>query len=79
METVNIHGAKTPRSRLIERTVNGGALVIARAGKPLGKVAAIDAPDDTASRPGSMPAMAVPEDFDRMGADGIAGMVGIAE
>ena len=42
METVNIHEAKTHLSRLIEKAVNGEPFIIAKAGKPLVKVTAIE-------------------------------------
>ncbi len=44
MQIVNIHEAKTHLSRLIEKVVRGEAFVIAKAGKPLVKVTALDAP-----------------------------------
>ena len=42
MKTVNIHEAKTHLSRLIEAAVNGEPFIIAKAGKPLVKVVAIE-------------------------------------
>jgi prevent-host-death family protein len=44
MLTVNIHKAKTHLSRLVERAAEGEPFVIAKAGKPLVKVTALDAP-----------------------------------
>ena len=44
MVTVNIHEAKTQLSKLVDRAVKGEPFVIAKAGKPLVKVAALDAP-----------------------------------
>ncbi len=41
MQTVNIHEAKTHLSRLIEQAVAGEPFIIAKAGKPMVKVAAI--------------------------------------
>ena len=67
MLTVNIHEAKTHLSRLIEQAVNGEPFVIAKAGKPLVKVAAIDAPPSR-KRIGFLSGeIAVPKDFNRMG------------
>lgn len=43
METVNIHEAKTHLSRLIDKAVKGEPFIIAKAGKPLVKVTAIEA------------------------------------
>ena len=69
MHTVNIHEAKTHLSRLIEQAVAGEPFVIAKAGKPLVKVVALDAPAASASRLGFMKGqITVPDDFDRMGA-----------
>jgi prevent-host-death family protein len=66
---VNIHEAKTHLSRLIENAANGEPFIIAKAGKPLVKVSPVDAPSAT-RRLGFMAGqIAVPEDFDRMGAE----------
>jgi len=77
METVNIHFAKTQLSRLIEAASKGEPFVIAKAGKPLVKVVAVDAPT-TKNRLGFLTGeIAVPEDFDRMGDELIEAMFGI--
>jgi prevent-host-death family protein len=69
MQIVNIHEAKTHLSRLIEQAAKGEPFIIAKAGKPLVKVTAIDAPQAGATRRlGFMSGqIAVPDDFDRMG------------
>ena len=69
MRTVNIHEAKTHLSRLVEQAANGEPFVIARAGKPLVKVVALDTPSPgQIRRLGFMAGqIAVPDDFDRMG------------
>lgn len=70
METVNIHQAKTHLSRLIEKAAKGESFIIAKAGKPMVKVTAIehDAPVDTSRRFGFMKGeIQVPDDFDTMG------------
>ncbi|HEX4184300.1 MAG TPA: type II toxin-antitoxin system prevent-host-death family antitoxin [Stellaceae bacterium] len=69
MLTVNIHEAKTHLSRLVERAAKGEPFVIAKAGKPLVKVTALDTPTATqVRRLGFMAGqIAVPDDFDRMG------------
>ena len=41
--TVNIHEAKTHLSRLIARATSGEEIIIAKAGKPLVRLAQIDA------------------------------------
>jgi prevent-host-death family protein len=43
MRTVNMHEAKTHLSRLVDLAANGEPFIIARAGKPLVKVVAIEA------------------------------------
>ena len=42
MRTVNMHEAKTHLSRLVEQAAKGEPFIIARAGKPLVKVVAIE-------------------------------------
>ncbi|MGB9032555.1 MAG: type II toxin-antitoxin system prevent-host-death family antitoxin [Acidobacteriaceae bacterium] len=73
-KTVNIHDAKTHLSRLIEEAVQGEPFVIAKAGKPVVRVTAVDAPPPLAVRRTGFLAgqISVPEDFDQMGADEIA-------
>ena len=74
MRTVNIHEAKTQLSRLVDQAAKGESFVIAKAGKPLVKVTALDAPGPgKAKRLGFMAGeIEVPEDFDRMGSAQIA-------
>jgi prevent-host-death family protein len=67
MVTVNIHEAKTQLSKLVDRAVKGQAFVIAKAGKPLVKVAALDAPEAPQRLGFLVGEIAVPEDFNRMG------------
>jgi len=69
MQTYNIHEAKTQLSRLVELAVKGEPFVIAKAGKPLVKVVALDAPEPSQiKRFGFMAGhIRVPNDFDRMG------------
>ena len=76
MRTVNIHEAKTHLSRLIERAAAGEPFVIAKAGRPIVKVVAIDAPSPGAQRRlGFLSGQAdVPDDFNTMGADEIERM-----
>ncbi len=38
MQVVNIHDAKTNLSKLIEKTLNGEEVIIAKAGKPVAKL-----------------------------------------
>jgi prevent-host-death family protein len=74
--TVNIHEAKTHLSKLVERAARGEAFVIAKAGKPLVKVAALDSPA-APQRLGFLEGeIAVPADFDRMGEAEIEALFG---
>jgi prevent-host-death family protein len=67
MVTVNMHEAKTQLSKLVDKAVKGEAFVIAKAGKPLVKVTALEAPA-VAQRLGFLAGeVSVPEDFNRMG------------
>ena len=79
MKTVNIHEAKTQLSRLVDRAVKGEPFVIAKAGKPLVKVTAIDAPAEP-QRLGFLEGeIEIPDDFDRMGEREIAALFGTEE
>lgn len=73
MRTVNVHDAKTHLSRLIDLAAKGEPFIIAKAGRPMVEVTALDAPAaGEARRLGFMAgAVAVPDDFDRMGEDQI--------
>lgn len=44
MRTVNIHAAKTQLSRLVEAAAGGEEIIIARAGKPLARLAPLVTP-----------------------------------
>lgn len=69
MQTFNIHDAKTHLSRLVEQAAKGESFVIAKAGKPMVKVIALNSPEPSqAKRFGFMAGqISVPDDFDRMG------------
>ena len=69
MRTVNIHEAKTQLSQLVDQAAKGESFIIAKAGKPLVKVIALNAPEPSQmKRRGFMAGeIAVPDDFDRMG------------
>ncbi len=76
MITVNIHQAKTQLSKLVEKAAKGEPFIIAKAGKPLVKVVALEAP--VKRRLGFMQGQfEVPDDFDRMCEDEILGMFGL--
>lgn len=69
MKQVNIHDAKTNLSKLVDEAAKGEPFVIAKAGKPLVKVVALDSPSpNEVRRLGFMAKqIKVPDDFDRMG------------
>jgi prevent-host-death family protein len=73
MKTVNIHEAKTHLSRLVDQAAKGETFVIAKAGKPLVKVMALEAPAAGETRRlGFLRGhFVVPKDFDRMGEEEI--------
>ena len=66
---VDIDEAKTRLSKLVDQAAMGEPFMIAKDGKPLVKVTAIDVPSPAqVRRLGFMQGqIAVPEDFDRMG------------
>ncbi|GHC35124.1 type II toxin-antitoxin system Phd/YefM family antitoxin [Aidingimonas halophila] len=78
MESVNIHEAKTRLSQLLTKAAAGEGFVIAKAGKPIVRVTAIDSPDaGQRKRLGFMKGQfRIPDDFDRMRQDEIADMFG---
>jgi prevent-host-death family protein len=78
MQTVNIHEAKTHLSRLVDQAANGEPFVIAKAGKPLVKVVALNAPDaGQIKRLGFLKGqIQVPDDFDSMGSKEIEQLFG---
>jgi len=79
MEVFNIHEAKTQLSRLVDQAAKGESFIIAKAGKPLVKVVALDAPEPSQiKRRGFLAGqITVPDDFDRMGSSEIEKLFGI--
>ena len=73
MKTINIHEAKTHLSKLVELAAKGEPFVIAKSGKPMVKVIALDAPEPSqVKRFGFMSGqIKVPEDFNTMGGNEI--------
>ena len=69
MRTVNMHEAKTHLSRLVQAAAAGEPFIIARAGKPMVKVSAVNAAESGAMRRTGFLAgrISIPPDFDRMG------------
>ena len=70
MRTVDVHEVQADLPRLVEAAANGEPFIIARAGTPLVKVAAVEAPEAGEQRRiGFMSGrISVPDDFDGMGA-----------
>jgi prevent-host-death family protein len=65
MKTFNIHVAKTHLSKLVEAAAKGEPLIIAKAGRALVKVTAVEAPA-APKRFDFMSQFIVPDDFDTM-------------
>ena len=68
MNIVNIHEAKTHLSKLIEQAAQGEPFIIAKAGKPMVKVIAVDAPTGKKMKRRGFLAgqIKVPDNFDTM-------------
>jgi prevent-host-death family protein len=73
MKTINIHQAKTHLSRLVDLAEKGEPFIIAKAGRPMVRVTAIDAEPPKAPRRRGFLAgqITVPDDFDTMMQDEI--------
>jgi len=68
MRVFNMHEAKTHLSRLVREAVAGDPFIIARSGKPMVRVVAVEAPKQEATRRTGFMAgqISVPDDFDTM-------------
>lgn len=75
MQTVNIHEAKTQFSRFVDQAEAGEEIVIARAGKPVARLVALET---SANKPRKLglgkKIFTFPEQFDNLNADDIAAM-----
>jgi prevent-host-death family protein len=60
---VNIHHAKTHLSRLLERVAMGEEVIIAKAGKPVAKLVAVDARPKKRLLGSAKGEFTVPDDF----------------
>lgn len=78
MESVNMHEAKTRLSQLVARAQQGESFIIAKAGKPLVRVTAIDSPEPSQQKRIGFLAgqLKIPDDFDRMGENDIVTLFG---
>jgi prevent-host-death family protein len=75
MQTINVHAAKTHLSRLIDQAAAGKEVIIARAGKPVARLAPlIDAPERPKRVLGLMAGrMKIAADFDAPLPDDVQG------
>ena len=62
--TVNIHEAKTHLSKLLERVRLGEEVIVAKAGKPIARLVAIEAPPERRQPGSARGKIAIGEDFD---------------
>jgi len=78
METVNMHDAKTRLSQLVDKAAKGEPFIIAKAGRPLARVVAIEFPEpEQQRRTGFLTGkVRIPDDFDRLAEDDIANLFG---
>ncbi len=76
MRIINMHEARTKLSRLVDQAAKGEAFVIAKAGKSLVKVAALDGPSEPQRLGFLVGEIEVPDDFDYMGESEIAALFG---
>jgi prevent-host-death family protein len=78
MQTYNIHDAKTQLSKLVELAAKGESFVIAKAGKPMVKVVALNAPEPSQmKRIGFLAGQAIvpkANEFNALGGEEIAAM-----
>jgi len=78
LKIINIHEAKTHLSRLIENAAKGEPFVIAKSGKPMVKVTAVEAFGHRPRRTGFLKGqIKVPDDFDEMGSQEIEELFGL--
>ena len=64
MTTVNIHEAKTHLSRYVEQAAAGEEIIIAKAGKPVARLVAIEPPATVPTLGADAGSFVVPSDFD---------------
>ena len=76
MRQINIHEAKTHLSALIEWAVAGSAFIIAKNGRPMVVVCPYTPPEPKPRTGFLKEQIAIPDDFERMGAGEIAALFG---
>ena len=65
MQQINIHEAKTNLSRLVELASTGEEIIIAKAGKPIAKLAPLEAPPKPRRKGLLKGQIKIREDFDQ--------------
>jgi len=78
MRIVSIREAKTQLSSLIDAALRGESVVVAKGGRPLVQVLAVDAPVKQRHVGFLAGAIKVPRDFDRMGVGELARDFGVS-
>ena len=80
MQTVNIHEAKTHLSRFVDQAAAGEEILIARAGKPVARLVALES-SDRQPRPLGLGRgrFTLPKDFDALHRDAIEQMFAASE
>lgn len=75
MQSINIHEAKTHLSRFVDLAAAGEEIIIARAGKPVARLVALETSQPAPRRLGlGKSRFTLPEDFDSLAADEIRAM-----
>jgi prevent-host-death family protein len=64
MQTINIHEAKTHLSRLVEDVAAGEEVIIAKAGRPVARLVALEKPAGRRKLGMLAGEMVIPDDFD---------------
>jgi len=64
VKSVNVHEAKTHFSKLLAKVERGGEVVIARAGKPVARLVAIETPAATPTLGADAGMFVIQDDFD---------------
>ncbi|MDX2193038.1 MAG: hypothetical protein NW201_06775 [Gemmatimonadales bacterium] len=77
MRTVDIHFGKIHLSKLVDGAAKGESFIIAKAGQPLVKVVALDAPAAPRRLGFLQGELRIPRDFNRMGEREIAAQFGV--
>lgn len=75
MQTINIHEAKTQLSRFVDQAAAGEEIIIARAGKPVARLAPLLTQSNQPRKLGlGKGKFTIPSGFDEMNADAIQTM-----